>query len=82
MRRSEQISAVRITSAPPGETLLWVREKWVGLELPICGPAIPRTYRTVEGRNRLPDLLFAVLRSGARRPRLHPRMAYADLFVQ
>ncbi len=65
MRRSEQTSTVRITSVPPGEAPLWVREKWVGLELPICGPAIARTYRTVgvvTGPSSLPGLLFAVLR--------------------
>jgi hypothetical protein len=65
MRASEQTSTVRITSVPPGEAPLWVREKWVGLELPICGPAIPRTYRTVgvvTGSGSLVGFLFAVLR--------------------
>jgi hypothetical protein len=28
-------SAVRIVAVPPGEAPLWVREKWVGLELPL-----------------------------------------------
>jgi hypothetical protein len=65
VRRSEQTSTVRITSVPPGEAPLWVREKWVGLELPIYGPAIPRNYRTVgvvTGPSSLPGLLLAVLR--------------------
>ena len=28
---------IRIVALPPGEAPLWVREKWVGLELPIAG---------------------------------------------
>jgi hypothetical protein len=70
MRRSEQTSTVRITSVPPGEAPLWVREKWVGLELPICGPAIPRIYRTVgvvTGPRSLLGSLFAVLRRRTRK---------------
>jgi hypothetical protein len=48
---------------PPGEAPLWMREKWVGLKLPICGPAIPRIYRTVGVRpTSLLGLVFAVLR--------------------
>ena len=27
--------AVRIVAAPPGEAPLWVRQKWVGLDLPV-----------------------------------------------
>lgn len=29
--------SIRIVSTPPGDAPLWVREKWVGLELPIVG---------------------------------------------
>ena len=29
-------SLLRITAAPPGEAPLWVREKWVGLSLPLA----------------------------------------------
>jgi len=29
---SHKAFMVRITSVPPGEAPLWVREKWVGLE--------------------------------------------------
>jgi hypothetical protein len=29
--------SIRIISTPPGDAPLWVREKWVGLELPIVG---------------------------------------------
>jgi hypothetical protein len=28
---------VRIIAIPPGEAPLWVREKWVGLDLPVTG---------------------------------------------
>lgn len=65
MRRSGRTFTVRITSVPPGEAPLWVREKWVGLELPICGPAIPRIHRTVgvvTGPSSLPGRLVAILR--------------------
>jgi hypothetical protein len=27
---------VRIIAVPPGEAPLWVREKWVGVELPVA----------------------------------------------
>jgi hypothetical protein len=29
--------SIRIIATPPGDAPLWVREKWVGLELPIVG---------------------------------------------
>lgn len=29
--------SIRIVSTPPGDAPLWVREKWVGLQLPIMG---------------------------------------------
>jgi hypothetical protein len=35
---------VRIIAVPPGEAPLWVREKWVGLELPLV-PRYPREVR-------------------------------------
>ena len=35
---------IRIVGVPPGEAPLWVREKWVGLELPLArGNPGPRT---------------------------------------
>jgi len=39
-------SVIRVTSTPPGEAPLWVRESWVGLELQAYGDK-PSTYRTV-----------------------------------
>ena len=38
---------IRITSAPPGEAPLWVRESWVGLVLPAYGHGSPFTYSTI-----------------------------------
>jgi len=38
---------IRIVSVPPGEAPLWVREKWVGLQLPLVpGKAKPGSFRT------------------------------------
>jgi hypothetical protein len=34
-KRSRMSRCLRITSTPPGEAPLWVREQWVGLELPL-----------------------------------------------
>jgi hypothetical protein len=33
---SQQPRYIRIITIPPGEAPLWVREKWVGLELPLA----------------------------------------------
>ena len=32
----EATSKIRIVATPPGQAPLWVREKWVGLELPLA----------------------------------------------
>jgi hypothetical protein len=34
-----------VTSVPSGEAPLWVREKWVGLKLPVTGPLSVGTFR-------------------------------------
>jgi len=47
LNMSQMARMIRITSVPKGEAPLWVREKWVGLELPTMGPARARIYRTV-----------------------------------
>jgi hypothetical protein len=39
-------SVIRVTSTPPGEAPLWVRESWVGLELQAYGNK-PSTCKTV-----------------------------------
>ena len=36
---------VRIIAVPPGEAPLWVREKWVGLELPLTPWASAKSFR-------------------------------------
>jgi hypothetical protein len=35
---------VRIITVPPGEAPLWVREKWVGVELPVARYSSARTF--------------------------------------
>jgi hypothetical protein len=40
-------SYIRIIGVPPGEAPLWVREKWVGLELPLAwGRRVSRKWPT------------------------------------
>ena len=39
-------ASVRIVGVPPGEAPLWVREKWIGLELPLARYAEPKEYLT------------------------------------
>jgi len=50
---------IRIVAAPPGEAPLWVREKWVGLDLPVTrysacsgflGLSVPSTPRSWLGQ--------------------------------
>ena len=36
--------AVRIVAVPPGEAPLWVRQKWVGLDLPVMRYAAHRKF--------------------------------------
>jgi hypothetical protein len=36
-------SRIKIIAVPPGEAPLWVREQWVGLNLPISGGPGPQT---------------------------------------
>jgi hypothetical protein len=40
---------VRIIAIPPGEAPPWVREKWVGLELPLATPSRSAQSRRVFG---------------------------------
>jgi hypothetical protein len=39
-------SSVRIVAVPPGEAPLWVREKWVGLDLPLARSEFAKTWPT------------------------------------
>jgi hypothetical protein len=46
--------SVRITSAPPGDAPLWVREAWIGLVLPVAkcdGPVVALTFGVLSGRS-------------------------------
>jgi len=57
---------IRIVRTPPGEAPLWVREKWVGLELPLAsgdyGPRHAYTSGVLSGpRNRLIALVRLLL---------------------
>ena len=38
-----------VTTVPPGEAPLWVREKWVGLTLPLSQPSEAPTHRLTSG---------------------------------
>ncbi|MCK9907847.1 hypothetical protein MXD81_01805 [Microbacteriaceae bacterium K1510] len=38
---------VRIVAVPPGEAPQWVREQWIGCELPLIGRTSGGTFRTV-----------------------------------
>jgi len=69
-------SYIRIISIPPGEAPLWVRERWVGLELPLAdgdhGPRQTCTSGVLSGpRNRLIALWWAL------RGRLKRQTGYA-----
>jgi hypothetical protein len=61
---------IRIVAVPPGEAPLWVREKWVGLELPLAFDAAARDYRgfgVVSGPRTFLRQLWALLRGRAER---------------
>ena len=57
---------VRVVAIPPGEAPLWVREKWVGLALPLAGrdrgARVSYTSGVLSGpRNRLLALVWRLL---------------------
>jgi hypothetical protein len=62
---------IRIVRVPPGEAPLWVRERWVGLRLPLLQrTAAPRSYLTtgvVTGPKTLWSSLVAILRGATER---------------
>lgn len=57
---------LKITSVPPGEAPLWVREKWVGLALPLArGSTSPGAYwgfGVLSGPRGLFSCIYAMLR--------------------
>ena len=62
-------SSVLIISVPPGEAPLWVREKWIGLELPLRYSA-PKTcfiFGIVSGPSTRLGQLWGLLRGRAER---------------
>jgi len=62
--------AIRIIAVPPGEAPLWVREKWVGLELPLAFDAAAHDYRgfgVVSGPPTFLRQLWALVRGRAER---------------
>jgi len=67
---------IRITSVPPGEAPQWVREKWVGLMLPLATwrskPLMAYTSGVLSGPpNRLAAILWGL------RGRLEQQSGYA-----
>src|SRR5215469_5604551 len=65
----QDAAKVRIVALPPGEAPQWVREKWIGLELPIVGQGgvyrgvgvtsrptfLGRLWRTFSGKAEMID---------------------------
>jgi hypothetical protein len=63
-------STIRITAVPPGEAPLWVREKWVGLELPAVGYSAPKgffAYRVLSSPHSMLAQWWGVVRGRAER---------------
>ena len=63
---SPQPRYIRIVRVPPGEAPFWVRDKWVGLELPLAdddqGPRVAYTSGVLSGpRNRFIALLWGLM---------------------
>jgi hypothetical protein len=61
---------VRIIAVPPGEAPLWVREKWVGLELPLlCWPSTGKLigFGAVSGPRTFLAQIWALLRGRSQR---------------
>jgi hypothetical protein len=61
---------VRIIAVPPGEAPLWVREKWVGLELPLLRRPYARKligFGAVSGPRTWVAQMWALLRGRSQR---------------
>ena len=58
--------SILLIATPPGDAPLWVREKWVGLNLPIVGTNSRRLLGvSVKEKNTVVHHLWAVLRGRA-----------------
>jgi hypothetical protein len=62
---TQQSRYIRIIAIPPGEAPLWVREKWVGLELPLAdGDSVVQVFTSgvLSGpRNRFLAIIWGLL---------------------
>jgi hypothetical protein len=62
---TQQPRYIRIIAIPPGEAPLWVREKWIGLELPLANTdSIVEVFTSgvLSGpRNRLLAIIWGLL---------------------
>ncbi len=62
---------IKITSVPPGEAPLWVREKWVGLSLPLAQakstPSSLLTAGVLAGPRNLLSSLIALVKGQLKR---------------
>jgi hypothetical protein len=66
---------VRIIAVPPGEAPLWVREKWVGLDLPLARHSSGKKFRTfgaLSGPHTFLAQLWAIVRGRAASTVGHP----------
>jgi hypothetical protein len=68
-------SRIRIIAVPSGEAPLWVREQWVGLELPISGGPGPQTLTGYGVLSGPPPLSLEQFEAG-RRGRLEVTTGY------
>jgi hypothetical protein len=63
---NRQSRYIRIIAIPPGEAPLWVREKWVGIELPLAdGDSVVQVFTSgvLSGpRNRFLAIIWGLLR--------------------
>jgi hypothetical protein len=69
-RVSLQNAKIRIVAVPPGEAPFWVRQEWVGLELPLTRYPIllsAPAFGVVSGPSSWPGQLWGLLRGRANR---------------
>jgi hypothetical protein len=67
---SQPNAKIRIVGIPPGEAPLWVRQEWVGLELPLTRYVKPKdvfTFGVLSGPSNCLGQIWALLRGRADR---------------